>query len=137
MSTNSPDDRPERDQRRRASRGTVTESDFLSELRSFIGTKGSPQVARDPVNMPMGDVYSALAKGVLDGVIAPADTFKSLHFADVAGYALAMSVPRVGATSLYAEPRWFMVYDLAGRPAARAISRARSNAEFGGLDRTA
>ncbi len=48
----------------------------------------------DPVNMPMGDVYSALAKGVLDGVIAPADTFKSLHFADVASYALAMSVPR-------------------------------------------
>jgi uncharacterized OB-fold protein len=31
----------------------VTESDFLRELRSSIGTKGSPQVARDPVNMPM------------------------------------------------------------------------------------
>lgn len=38
----------------------------------------------DPVNMPMGDVYSALAKGVIDGVVAPADTIKSLHFAEVA-----------------------------------------------------
>lgn len=52
------------------------------------------KLGADPVNMPMGDVYSALAKGVLDGVIAPSDTFKSLHFADVADYALAMSVPR-------------------------------------------
>ena len=38
----------------------------------------------DPVNMPMGEVYSALAKGVIDGVVAPTDTFKSLHFAEVA-----------------------------------------------------
>lgn len=37
----------------------------------------------DPVNMPMNDVYSALAKGVLDGVVAPADTFQTLHFAEV------------------------------------------------------
>jgi TRAP-type C4-dicarboxylate transport system substrate-binding protein len=38
----------------------------------------------DPVNMPMGEVYSALAKGVIDGVVAPADTIKSLHFNEVA-----------------------------------------------------
>jgi TRAP-type C4-dicarboxylate transport system substrate-binding protein len=38
----------------------------------------------DPVNMPMGEVYSALAKGVIDGVVAPADTIKSLHFSEVA-----------------------------------------------------
>lgn len=48
----------------------------------------------DPVNMPMGQVYSALAKGVIDGVIAPADTFKSLHFADVAKYFTTLEVPR-------------------------------------------
>lgn len=42
------------------------------------------QLGADPVNMPMGDVYSALAKGVIDGVVAPADTIKSLHFAEVA-----------------------------------------------------
>ena len=48
----------------------------------------------DPVNMPMGEVYSALAKGVIDGVIAPDDTFKSLHFAEVAHYFAALTVPR-------------------------------------------
>lgn len=48
----------------------------------------------DPVNMPMGEVYSALTKGVIDGVIAPADTFRSLHFAEVARYFTLLSVPR-------------------------------------------
>jgi len=48
----------------------------------------------DPVSMPMGDVYSALAKGILDGVIAPTDTFKSLHFAEVAKYYYMLEVPR-------------------------------------------
>jgi len=48
----------------------------------------------DPVNMPMGEVYSALAKGVIDGVIAPEDTFKSLHFAEVARYFAALKIPR-------------------------------------------
>jgi TRAP-type C4-dicarboxylate transport system substrate-binding protein len=48
----------------------------------------------DPVNMPMGDVYSALAKGVLDGVVAPADTLQSLHFAEVAKYFWQLAIPR-------------------------------------------
>jgi TRAP-type C4-dicarboxylate transport system substrate-binding protein len=48
----------------------------------------------DPVNMPMGEVYSALAKGIIDGVIAPEDTFKSLHFAEVAHYFAALKIPR-------------------------------------------
>jgi TRAP-type C4-dicarboxylate transport system substrate-binding protein len=52
------------------------------------------KLGADPVNMPMGDVYSALAKGVIDGVIAPADTFQSLHFAEVAHYFAALQVPR-------------------------------------------
>ena len=42
------------------------------------------QLGADPVNMPMSEVYSALAKGVIDGVVAPADTIKSLHFSEVA-----------------------------------------------------
>ncbi|UZK67009.1 TRAP transporter substrate-binding protein DctP [Sphingomonas sp. M1-B02] len=42
------------------------------------------QLGADPVNMPMGEVYAALAKGVIDGVVAPADTIRSLHFAEVA-----------------------------------------------------
>jgi TRAP-type C4-dicarboxylate transport system substrate-binding protein len=44
--------------------------------------------------MPMGDVYSALAKGVLDGVVAPADTLRSLHFAEVAKHFWQLEVPR-------------------------------------------
>ncbi|MEJ2110357.1 MAG: ABC transporter substrate-binding protein, partial [Acidobacteriota bacterium] len=43
---------------------------------------------------PMRDVYSALAKGVLDGVVAPADTLKSLHFGEVARYFTRLKVPR-------------------------------------------
>ncbi len=48
----------------------------------------------DPVNMPMGEVYSALAKGVIDGVVAPADTIKSLHFAEVARHFTTMHFAR-------------------------------------------
>jgi TRAP-type C4-dicarboxylate transport system substrate-binding protein len=48
----------------------------------------------DPVNMPMGEVYSALAKGVIDGLIAPTDTFKSLHLAEVARFYTHLRVPR-------------------------------------------
>lgn len=48
----------------------------------------------DAVTMPMGDVYSAMAKGVLDGVVAPLDTFRSLHFAEVANHYAELVVPR-------------------------------------------
>ena len=34
-----------------------------------------------PVDMPMDEVYPALAKGVIDGVVAPPDTVKALRFA--------------------------------------------------------
>ena len=60
-------------------------SELLDVLRGF---------GADPVDMPMGEVYSALAKGVLDGVVAPADTLKSLHFAEVAHYFNTLRVPR-------------------------------------------
>ncbi len=52
------------------------------------------RLGADPVNMPMGEVYSALAKGVLDGVVAPHDTFRALHFAEVADYYVEMKIPR-------------------------------------------
>ena len=48
----------------------------------------------DPVNMPMGEVYSAMAKGVIDGVIAPIDTFQTLHFDEVGNHYATLSVPR-------------------------------------------
>ena len=61
----------------------------------------------DPVDMPMRDVYSALAKGVLDGVVAPMDTFRSLHFAEVTQYVTQIAIPR-GAYAARAmdERRW-------------------------------
>ncbi len=52
------------------------------------------QFGVDAVNMPMGDVYSAMAKGEIDGVVAPADTFKALHFAEVAHYFTDLPIPR-------------------------------------------
>ncbi len=60
-----------------------------TELMSVLRHLGA-----DPVNMPMGEVYSALAKGVLDGVIAPPDTFRALHFAEVAHHFSTLEVPR-------------------------------------------
>jgi TRAP-type transport system periplasmic protein len=60
-----------------------------SELLGVLRDLGA-----DPLNMPMGDVYSSLAKGVIDGVIAPGDTFRSLHFAEVAKYFTTLAVPR-------------------------------------------
>jgi TRAP-type C4-dicarboxylate transport system substrate-binding protein len=52
------------------------------------------ELGADPVNMPMGEVYSALAKGIIDGVIAPTDTFRSLHLAEVAHHYTQLAVPR-------------------------------------------
>jgi TRAP-type C4-dicarboxylate transport system substrate-binding protein len=52
------------------------------------------ELGADPVSMPMADVYSALAKGVIDGVVAPQDTFRSLHLAEVARYYTNLAVPR-------------------------------------------
>jgi len=52
------------------------------------------ELGADPVSMPMGEVYSALAKGVLDGVVAPADTFRSLHFTEVTKHFFTLEIPR-------------------------------------------
>lgn len=60
-------------------------SELLAVLKHF---------GADPVDMPMRDVYSALAKGVIDGVIAPMDTFRSLHFAEVTRYGAKIAIPR-------------------------------------------
>jgi TRAP-type C4-dicarboxylate transport system substrate-binding protein len=48
----------------------------------------------DPVNMPMGEVYSAMSKGVIDGVVAPPDTFAALHFAEIADHYSSLAIPR-------------------------------------------
>lgn len=83
-----------------------------SELLSVLDELGA-----DPVDMPMGEVYSALAKGVLDGVVAPADTLRSLHFAEVAKYFNTIRVPRGAyAARAMGETRWNQL-----TPAQRAL----------------
>ncbi|MFC3101461.1 TRAP transporter substrate-binding protein DctP [Altererythrobacter lauratis] len=75
----------------------VQSLDDLRGLRIRAPTELLPVLASlgaDPVNMPMGEVYSALAKGVIDGVVAPPDTFRALHFAEVARYFYELRVPR-------------------------------------------
>jgi TRAP-type C4-dicarboxylate transport system substrate-binding protein len=48
----------------------------------------------DPVTMPMAEVYSAMAKGVVDGVVAPTDVMKSMHFAEVAKFYSQLQIGR-------------------------------------------
>ena len=38
----------------------------------------------DAVFLPMGDVYTALSKGIIDGVVTAADGLSAMHFAEVA-----------------------------------------------------
>jgi len=88
----------------------VNTLDDLRGMRIRVPTELLPlmrELGADPINMPMGDVYSALAKGVIDGVVAPPDTFKSLHLADVAGHFAQLRIPR-GAYPARAmgERRW-------------------------------
>ena len=78
-----------------------------SELLTVLKDLGA-----DPIDMPMGEVYSALAKGVLDGVVAPPDTLKSLHFAEVAKYFNTIKIPRGAyAARAISEHRWRSLTD--------------------------
>ena len=78
-------------------------AELLEVLRRF---------GADPVDMPMGEVYPALAKGVLDGVVAPADTLRSLHFAEVAHYFYSLRIPRGAyAARAIGERRWRALTD--------------------------
>ena len=62
-----------------------TQSETIDVLR---------RLGADPVDMPMGEVYPALAKGVIDGVVAPVDTLRALHFAEVASYFTELHISR-------------------------------------------
>lgn len=83
--------------------GVLTRSRPVRSLADFKGLRLRAQsdaidvlrqLGADPINMPMADVYSALAKGVIDGVVAPADTIKSLHFSEVAHHFTAIRFSR-------------------------------------------
>lgn len=75
----------------------VTKLSDFKGLRLRVPTELTPvlrKLGADPVDMPMGEVYSSMAKGVVDGVIAPTDTLKSLHFGEIAKYYSALHVSR-------------------------------------------
>jgi TRAP-type C4-dicarboxylate transport system substrate-binding protein len=83
--------------------GVLTRTRPIRHLEDFRGLRLRAQsdavdvlkeLGADPVNMPMSEVYSALAKGVIDGVVAPADTIKSLHFSEVAKHFTAIRFSR-------------------------------------------
>jgi len=93
----------------------VEKLDDLEGLRiraptELLGVLG--QLGADPVNIPMGEVYSAMAKGVIDGVIAPPDTLRSLHLVEVAEHFWELKVPRGAypARAMNAE-RWDSLSD--------------------------
>lgn len=83
--------------------GVVTRERPVANLNDFKGlrlrvptelTAVLKKLGADPVDMPMGEVYSAMAKGVVDGVVAPTDTLKSLHFGEIAKYYSTLHVSR-------------------------------------------
>lgn len=100
------------------------------------------QLGADPVNMPMGEVYSALAKGVIDGVVAPADTIRSLHFAEVAKYFTSIRFSRGAypARAISARawnrlpPDLQQIIDQGRRVWEAALNRELLKAEAAGID---
>lgn len=83
--------------------GILTRSQKVEELGDLTGlrirapTELLPvldNLGADPVDLPMGEVYSALAKGVIDGVVAPPETLQSLHFGEVTDYFFDLRIPR-------------------------------------------
>ncbi|HUT67208.1 MAG TPA: TRAP transporter substrate-binding protein DctP [Dehalococcoidales bacterium] len=55
---------------------------FLEVLKA-LGATG--------ISMPMGEVYTNLDKGIVDGCLAPFETFASFHFGEVAKYATVLN----------------------------------------------
>lgn len=75
----------------------ITALDDFKGMRLRVQSEAVEVLRRlgaDPINMPMGEVYSALAKGVIDGVVAAADTIHSLHFSEVAQHFTAIRFSR-------------------------------------------
>ena len=107
-----------------------------SELMDLLQTLGA-----DPVTMPMSDVYASLARGVIDGVVAPLDALRSLHLAEVAHNFTRMAIPRgayparaVRSESLQRLPSALQSLVLESRTFWEdALARELSHAEAAGL----
>jgi len=52
------------------------------------------ELGGDAILLPMGDVYPAFAKGIIDGVLTPEDTLRSLHFAEIGRYLNRLAMHR-------------------------------------------
>ena len=85
--------------------GILTRNRPIRSLADFKGLRLRAQedtaavlraLGADPVNMSMAEVYPAMAKGVIDGVVAPLDALKAVHLADVGKYYSTLRVPRGG-----------------------------------------
>jgi TRAP-type C4-dicarboxylate transport system substrate-binding protein len=63
---------------------TIKASGDLAKVASALGGEG--------VVMPMGESYTALQKGTIDGVFAPYETMQSFRFAEVVKYALELNI---------------------------------------------
>ncbi len=77
----------------------VNTLDDLKGLRLRAPTEAAVALQRlgvSPSTMPMSEVYQALSKGTIDGVAAPSDTIKSLHFSEVAHYVNNLKIARGG-----------------------------------------
>ena len=83
--------------------GVITRNRPITSLADFRGMRLRPpaemspllrRLGAEPVTMPMGEVYSALSKGVVDGVVSSADTIKSMHFSEVARYRNVVNISR-------------------------------------------
>lgn len=83
--------------------GIVTRSRPARDMASLAGLRlRAPAelidvlsaLGADPVNLPMSDVYSALAKGVIDGVVVAPDALRALHLAEVGRYYATVAIPR-------------------------------------------
>ena len=57
------------------------------------------ELGGDAVLMPMGDVYPAFSKGIIDGVLTPEDTLFSMHFAEIGQYFNMLPMHRGGYPS--------------------------------------
>ena len=59
------------------------------ELIPVVDTLGA-----DAVFLPMGDVYTALSKGVIDGVLTAPDTISAMHLGEVTNHFSSLTVVR-------------------------------------------
>ncbi len=57
------------------------------------------ELGSDAVLMPMGDVYPAFSKGIIDGLLTPEDTLFSMHFAEIGEYFSMLPMHRGGYPS--------------------------------------